>query len=105
MFVVVICTLYLDSRNLSNFRVGVLPYDHSRVPLEEDIDGIDYINASWIHNRQQIGRLASQKDDCGQKFIATPDPLSNTIIHFLQMITEQKVDAIVMLTNLPEDGK
>ena len=38
----------------------------------------------------------------GKREIATQGPLPNTIVHFLQMICEQKVDAIVMLTNIVE---
>ena len=40
-----------------------------------------------------------------QKLIATQDPLPNTIVHFLQMITEQKIDAVVKLSKLSDDGK
>ena len=58
--------------------------------LEEDIDGEDYINASWISGRQ---------------FIATQGPQPNTIAHFLQMIVEQKVEAIVMLCKTSEKNK
>ena len=58
--------------------------------LEEDIDGEDYINASWISGRQ---------------FIATQGPLPGTIAHFLQMIVEQKVEAIVMLCKTSEKNK
>ena len=57
--------------------------------LEEDIDGEDYINASWIR---------------GEQIIATQGPLPKTVVHFLQMIVEQKIDAIVMLCkNLEKD--
>ena len=78
----------------------VLPYDHNRVPLEEDVDGIDYINASWINYEQQNGNQAFCK-----KLIAAQDPLAQTIVHFLQMITDQKIDIIVNLTKISEDGK
>ena len=69
---------------------SIVPYDHNRVTLEEDIDGEDYINASWISGRQ---------------FIATQGPLPGTIVHFLQMIVEQKVEAIVMLCKTSEKNK
>ena len=68
----------------------LIPYDHDRVTLEKDIDGEDYINASWISGRQ---------------FIATQGPLPGTIVHFLQMIVEQKVEAIVMLCKTSEKNK
>ena len=58
--------------------------------LEQDIDGEDYINASWT---------------CNQKVIATQGPLPRTIVHFLQMIVEQKIDAVVMLSKTSEKNK
>ena len=58
--------------------------------LEQDIDGEDYINASWT---------------CNQKVIATQGPLPRTIVHFLQMIVEQKIGAIVMLCKLSEEDR
>ena len=77
----------------------MLPYDNNRVPLEEDVDGTDYINASWVNNEQKIG----DKAFCN-KLIAAQNPLAKTIVHFLQLITEQKIDSIVNLTKL-KDGK
>ena len=56
--------------------------------MKVEIDETDYINASWIS---------------GKKEIATQGPMPNTIIHFLQMICEQKIDAIVMLTRTFEE--
>ena len=58
--------------------------------LEETIDGDDYINASWISDKQ---------------FIATQGPMNQTIVHFLQMIVEQKVGAIVVLCKSSEKNK
>ena len=58
--------------------------------LEEDIDGEDYINASWIR---------------GEQIIASQGPLPNTVVHFLQMIVEQKIDSIVMLCKSLEEDK
>ena len=58
--------------------------------LKEDIDGENYINASWIK---------------GEQIIASQGPLPNTIVHFLQMIIEQKIDAIVMLCKTLEEDK
>ena len=58
--------------------------------LKEEIDGEDYINASWIMS---------------ENIIATQGPLSNTIVHFLQLLIEQKIDAIVMLCKTLEEDK
>ena len=63
----------------------MLPYDNNRVPLEEDVDGTDYINASWVNNEQTIG----DKAFCN-KLIAAQNPLAKTIAHFLQMIIRIK---------------
>ena len=71
-------------------RYGILPYDDNRVILNAHIDDTDYINASWITGRREI---------------ATQGPLPNTVIHFLQMICEQNVEAIVMLTKTIEGNR
>ena len=55
-----------------------------------EIDGSDYINASWITDKREI---------------ATQGPLPNTVVHFLQMICEQKIDIIVMLTKTVEESR
>ena len=71
-------------------RYGILPYDDNRVILNVHIDDTDYINASWITGRREI---------------ATHGPLPNTVVHFLQMICEQNVEAIVMLTKTIEGNQ
>ena len=71
-------------------RYGILPYDDNRVILNSHIDDTDYMNASWITGRREI---------------ATQGPLPNTVVHFLQMICEQNVDAIVMLTKTIEENR
>ena len=58
--------------------------------MNSHIDDTDYINASWI---------------TGRRLIATQGPLPNTVIHFLQMICEQNVEAIVMLTKAIEENR
>lgn len=70
----------------------MVPFDDNRVKLVQPVRGSNYINASWIQ---------------GQREIVTQGPLPNTIAHFLQMILEQNVEAIVMLTptiELSRDG-
>lgn len=53
--------------------------------MKENIAGEDYTDASWV-------------EKSGNIVIATHGPMKNTIVRFLQMITDQKIDAIVMLT-------
>ena len=81
-----------------------LPYDHNRVELDEYVGDTDYINASWIAIEKPKQPIP-QNQNFSQKLIATQDPLPNTIVHFLQMITEQKIDAVVKLSKLSDDGK
>ena len=70
---------------------NILPYDETRVVLNLPINECTYINASWL------------KDiDNKTVFIAAQGPMKQTLPHFLQMIHEQKVKAIVMLTKLDE---
>ena len=74
-----------------------LPYDHNRVCLKKVIEDDDYINASWI-NEENNGLTE-------KLLIASQGPLPNTIVHFLQMIVEQKVEVVVMLCLPNETNK
>ena len=81
--------------SLSIFRYGnILPYDDSRVILKNPIMECTYINASWLKNIDEK-----------PVFIAAQGPLKQSIPHFLQMIHEQNVGAVVMLTKLEEKNK
>ena len=80
-------------RNCCIFRdKTALPYDDNRVELKEPIEeDVDYINASWIN-----GQIAAQ------------GPMQHTTPHFLQMLIEQKIQMVIMLTKTEEalkDGK
>ena len=81
---------------LKNKYKDTVAYDKSRVVLQQDGGPIkfDYINASHIPGIYVPHR-----------FIATQGPSKNTIEEFWQMIIEQKVNEIVMVTNLNEGGK
>ncbi len=58
------------------------------------LDGCDYVNASWIK--------ASLVGGSDFDAIAAQGPKAETLGHFLQMVMEQSVDCIVMLTKLSE---
>ncbi|XP_059173259.1 uncharacterized protein LOC131953868 [Physella acuta] len=75
---------------------NICTYDHSRVHLDinEKKNEGDYINASYI-----------QGYNSEDKFIASQGPNSIIINDFVRMLWEQKVDKVVMLTNLIEEGK
>ena len=75
---------------------NILPYDRSRVVLSSDplVPGSDYINASHIP-----GSLVSQR------FISSQGPKENTVNDFWQMLWENRVKHLVMLTRVVERGK
>ena len=81
----------------TNRYADVLPYDHSRVILNNalSVNGREYINASLIFDH----------DPRSPAYIATQGPLQHTTADFWQMIWEQGCTVIVMLTRLVEGGK
>ncbi|XP_020282102.1 receptor-type tyrosine-protein phosphatase N2 isoform X2 [Pseudomyrmex gracilis] len=76
---------------------SVIPYDHSRVVLNDlaNAHNSDYINASTI----------TDHDPRNPAYIATQGPLPLTTADFWQMIWEQGSVVIVMLTRLTEEGR
>lgn len=63
--------------------------------LKIPIQGCDYVNASWIQPLDQDSTT----------FIAAQGPTRQSLEHFLQMIVENQVQLVVMLTKLEEqDG-
>ena len=90
---------YNDGKNGKfNINREVLPYDQTRVKLKTPINGIDYINASWI---QRITESNPYEDvykflpAAKINFLLTQDPTPDTQEHFYQMMYEQHVDIIV----------
>lgn len=75
-----------------NRYVNVLPFDQNRVKLNHGTN--DYINASLLSSRP-----GSQ---VAWTYIATQGPLKHTAAQFWQMVLEQKVVVIVMLTHVIE---
>ncbi|KZC11930.1 Receptor-type tyrosine-protein phosphatase N2 [Dufourea novaeangliae] len=75
---------------------GPLPYDHSRVILNDlaNANNSDYINASTI----------TDHDPRNPAYIATQGPLPHTTADFWQLVWEQGSVVIVMLTRLTEEG-
>ncbi|XP_054164125.1 uncharacterized protein LOC128961850 [Oppia nitens] len=74
----------------------ILPYDHSRVILNDMANntGSDYINANTI----------TDHDPRNPAYIATQGPLAHTVTDFWQMVWEQGSVIIVMLSRLMENG-
>lgn len=79
-----------------NRYTDILPFDHSRVKLlpVDDEAGSDYINASYIPGFTYR-----------REYIVAQGPLPATKDDFWQMIWEQKVDIVVMLTKCMEKGR
>ena len=88
--------------------------------MKTPINGVDYINASYITGEAaQNSDVASQdaldenvRDDpedpsrwSNINFMACQGPLPETTTHHLQMIFENKIDIIVMLTRCDEKSK
>ena len=98
---------------------NILPYDFNRVKLKTAINGMDYINASFItgiHSGSNECKTTGQiiKTDFQDfparfsniSFLASQGPLANTCAHHLQMILENNVQLVIMLTKIREgDGR
>ncbi|XP_075234608.1 protein tyrosine phosphatase 52F isoform X2 [Lycorma delicatula] len=84
----------LPENKKKNRYINILPYDVTRVVLEDSLDS-DYINASYI------------KDDIDHSvvYIACQAPKDDTSTEFWKMIYQCKVQSIVMLCNFTEQGK
>ncbi|XP_070287040.1 tyrosine-protein phosphatase non-receptor type 3 isoform X4 [Myotis yumanensis] len=73
----------------------VLPYDTTRVLLQRNED---YINASHVNMEIPAANLVN-------KYIAAQGPLPHTCAQFWQVVWDQKLSLIVMLTTLTERGR
>ncbi|KAK6991352.1 receptor-type tyrosine-protein phosphatase epsilon, partial [Biomphalaria glabrata] len=84
-----------ENKNKNRYK-NICPYDHSRVHLKINTNKSegDYINASYVRD--------SHND---VKFIAAQGPFGAVVNDFVRMLWEQKVEKVVMLTNLIEEGK
>lgn len=89
------CGLIPENAKKNRYK-NIIPYDTSRVFLSVR-DGkkhSDYINASYVKGYQNDAA-----------FIASQGPNDFILNDFVRMLWEQKVDRVVMLTNLIELGK
>lgn len=82
---------YVSGSQSKNRYKGVLPNEHSRVPLP--VGG--YIHANYIKG----------PDYTETAYIATQGPLSNTCTDFWEMVWYSQCKCIVMLTGLVEKGR
>lgn len=72
---------------------NIWPYEHSRVKLQNPDD--DYFNANFIDCRPIIST--------NYTYIATQNPLKDTICDFWQSVTNENIKIIVSLDNSPLD--
>ena len=86
-----------ENRAKNRFR-NILPFDHTRVVLNQDggeeVPGSDYINANYIN-----GVIPKKR------YIATQGCLPSTITDFWRMIWQEEVRVVVMITNEIERGR
>ncbi|GMR48490.1 hypothetical protein PMAYCL1PPCAC_18685, partial [Pristionchus mayeri] len=68
--------------------------ESSRVRIEESEGGSDYINANYVNSC-----------DSSHSYIATQAPLPSTFAHFWSMVWQERINVVVVITNLVEDGK
>ncbi|XP_076063809.1 receptor-type tyrosine-protein phosphatase H-like isoform X6 [Oratosquilla oratoria] len=89
-------TAKMDCNVKKNRFTNILPYEETRVRLTpvDEIEGSDYINASFI-KRQGKDKM----------FIAAQGPKGNSLGDFWRMIWEHQVFDVVMLTKLYENGR
>nr|XP_039330977.1 tyrosine-protein phosphatase non-receptor type 3 isoform X3 [Saimiri boliviensis boliviensis] len=73
----------------------VLPYDTTRVLLQGNED---YINASYVNMEIPAANLVN-------RYVAAQGPLPHTCAQFWQVVWDQKLSLIVMLTTLTERGR
>ena len=81
-----------------NINAKSVPFDQNRVMLQTSIKGSNYVNASWIQNVNENGLY----DDVygflhwtTMNMILTQDPTPDTRQHYLQLINEQRIDALI----------
>lgn len=85
--------------NMNSNRIGdVLPYNDNRIQLNasNNFEATSYINATPIQ--------MTIKDKHNMSFIVTQSPLKHTVNTFWQMVWEQNVTVIAMLSKLKEKG-
>ena len=101
-----------------NRHPNIYPYDYNRIVLQKPIKGTDYINGSYITGEKSIKRFQtkacisyreSASPDLSKfaniNFLSTQGPLKTTSQHHWQMVYENNVDVIIMLTKVKEGVK
>ena len=106
-----------ENRSL-NRHPNIYPYDYNRIVLQTPIDGNDYINGSFITGEKSIKRFQTKTDVSSTEsastdlsrfaninFLSTQGPLKKTTQSHWQVVYENNVDVIIMLTKVKEGVK
>ncbi|XP_065923437.1 receptor-type tyrosine-protein phosphatase epsilon [Magallana gigas] len=90
------CTIGKLNVNVPKNRFkATFPYDHSRVILRKNTGSADeYINANYLDGYERKN-----------EYIASQGPKESTLADFWEMVCQDKVKQIIMLTNLREGRK
>ena len=99
VYAIVSCPIFDINTKLFVIRYrNILPYNKNRVKIQNPVDGCDYINASWITD----GTYSKNIPCSDIAFMSCQGPTQwTTPIHW-QMIYENDIDIIVMLTRFKE---
>lgn len=90
------CSVGGDNNKRNRFR-DIIPYDDTRVVLTQSKGNLSgYINASHIKMKVKKQEL---------RYISTQGPLPSTVSEFWQLVWEQNIQAVAMLTGLEEAGR
>jgi len=85
----------IEKGHLNRYK-NIYPYEHARCRLQQHPDtATDYINASHIQFLSHINR----------EYIASQGPLEASFEDFWQLVLQENVGVVVMLTNLKEGGR
>ncbi len=91
------CIKISNTKTKLNRHNDILPYKYNRVTTNNEIPNENnYINASLIE-----GPFKTDKN----LFIATQGPLSGTLFSFWSMVIFHKINLIIMLSNIIEEGR
>ena len=87
-----------------NLHETVLPFDHTRVKLKKEINGCDYINATWLSKVSSEGDYDTliytpYVPYFNIQFMIAQDPMSHTMHHHYQMLHENGVNIVVAIKN------
>ena len=90
-----------------NLIPDVLPFDEYRVKLQTNIDGCDYVNATWMSKIDQDQEhyhmvYSGQESDIITRFIIGQDPTTNARPHYYQMLHENRTKIVIQIKDIKD---